>query len=89
MKEQQKHLERVSAKIAPVILEFCSWLLERGLTTFHMEHLRKFVIKRVPEIAPDSPSRILRDLRLRGRLDYKIVSRKDSLYEILSVKSED
>ena len=32
-------------------------------------------------IAPDSPGRILRELRLNGRLDYVVLNRRQSLYQ--------
>ncbi|WP_316205751.1 hypothetical protein [Bradyrhizobium sp. SZCCHNS1012] len=76
---QSLELARVSAQIAGTILEFRSAL--HPLRSFHSEDLRRFVIERVPEIAPDSPSRILRDLRKKKLLDYKIIDRRASLYE--------
>jgi hypothetical protein len=76
---QSIELARVSAEIAGAILEFRSALAPAR--TFHCEDLRRFVIARHPSISPDSPSRILRDLRKKKLLDYKIISRNASLYE--------
>jgi hypothetical protein len=76
---QSLELARVSAEIAGSILEFRSALAP--MRTFHSEDLRKFVIERHPHIAPDSPSRILRNLRKKKLLDYKIIDRNASLYE--------
>ncbi|MET0653678.1 MAG: hypothetical protein ABWY63_14300 [Hyphomicrobiaceae bacterium] len=69
---------RVFTRIAPVILTFRA---ERGFNTFHAEELRDYVIERLPDIAPDSPGRILRELRLLGRLDYVVINRRQSLYQ--------
>jgi hypothetical protein len=69
---------RVYSKIAPIIMEFYE---DHAGTAFHAEDLRTFVRDRAPEIAPDSPGRILRALRLEGRLDYVVLNRRDSLYQ--------
>jgi len=69
---------RVYSRIAPIIMEFYR---EYTGATFHMEDLRRYVISRAPEIAPDSPSRILRELRLENRLNYVVLSRYESLYQ--------
>jgi hypothetical protein len=84
--EQEENLERVSKQIGDAILEFCR--TRAANPRFHIDELRQFVAARVP-IAPDSPGRILRQLRQRGDLDYTIVSRKDSLYELTRVATSD
>lgn len=70
--------DRVYGRIAPIILEFY-----RGHAgqMFRMEQLRRYVISRVPEIAPDSTSRILRELRLENRINYVVLNRRQSLYQ--------
>lgn len=73
--------ERVYQRIAPIILGFHATNSDRD---FHIEELRRFVRDQVPEIAPDSPGRILRELRLQGRLDYTVVNRRQSLYRFVS-----
>jgi hypothetical protein len=83
MTEQADNIERVSAKIGRVILEFC-----RGKATgtpFTADDLRRYVYARVSNTAPGSPDRILRDLRQRGLLDYEVLSRKNSTYRLLGV----
>ena len=50
---------------------------------FHMEELVAYVQARVADIAPGSPCRIQRDMRARGELNYKVVSRKNSHYRVL------
>lgn len=76
--------QRVFSRIAPLIMEF------RGTReVFHAEELRDFVRDRVPETAPDSPGRILRELRLRGWLDYQVVNRHQSLYQFIAPEQEE
>lgn len=76
--------QRVFSRIAPLIMEF------RGTCeVFHAEELRNFVRKRVPETAPGSPDRILRELRLRGWLDYQVVNRHQSLYQFIAPEEEE
>ena len=70
--------ERVFARIAPLIMDFHE-LHAGGL--FHAEELRRFVLEAAPEIAPASPDRILRELRLIGKLDYVVINRRQSLYQ--------
>lgn len=69
---------RVYAKIAPLVWEF---YLDNAGAAFHAEELRTFVRDRAPEIAPDSPGRILREMRLQGRLHYVVINRRSSLYQ--------
>lgn len=68
--------QRVFSRIAPIIMNF-----RQQCSTFHAEQLRDYVIAQAPDIAPDSPGRILRELRLRGKLNYVVVNRRQSLYE--------
>ena len=48
---------------------------------FHAEELRRCVLIYEPEIAPDSPGRILRLLRQEGKLNYVVINRRNSLYQ--------
>lgn len=75
--EQQEHLERVSSRIARAILEFC-----KSHRRFHADELRRHVIRETGITAPASADRILRDLRQQRRLDYIVVNRRESLYEV-------
>jgi hypothetical protein len=86
--EQKIELERVYDRIAPLIEEFhrartSSILSSNG--TFHVEELRRFVLDEIPGIAPDSPGRILRAMRLEGLLDYVVLNRRASLYQFRPV----
>src|SRR5215467_13167809 len=79
---QAEHLERVSERIAPVVIRYCT-----EHPRFHADELRRYVLHETGLIAPGSADRILRDLRLRlrGVIDYRVVSRRESLYEVLRV----
>lgn len=72
-------LARVSERISAAVLEFC------GRTSrFHMTELVAFVRDRVGTVAPDSASRILRQLRRAGKVRYRVVDRSASLYQIVT-----
>ena len=74
---------RVFARIAPIVMLF---RYENPDGLFHIEDLREYVIEREPGIAPDSPGRILRELRLQGRLNYVVLNRRQSLYQFRPVE---
>lgn len=71
--------ERVYSRIAPIIMDFARAFVGQQ---FHADDLRRYVIGTMPEVAPDSPGRILRELRLEGRLDYVVLNRRLSLYQL-------
>jgi len=78
---------RVRSRIGALILEFCSERLKHFEGTFFMEELRIYVDRKLAGcIAPDSPGRILRQLRQQGLLNYKVVSRRQSLYQVVPVE---
>lgn len=74
-------LERVKSKIGNEVLAFCRWKMQRVSLNFTMADLAQWVRSQLG-VAPDSPGRILRDLRQRGHVRYTVLSRKDSLYRI-------
>jgi hypothetical protein len=73
------HLDRVTERIGAAVLEFCR---HRVGARFHMDELCAFVQLR-EHAAPDSPSRILRYLRARRLVGYKVINRRESLYWVL------
>jgi hypothetical protein len=79
--EQQENLERVTSRLGLSILAFC-----RQRREFHMEDLRDHLREQALTFAPDSPSRILRELRLRGAVHYVITNRRQSAYRVMSVR---
>jgi hypothetical protein len=46
----------------------------------------KTFVRPILNVAPDSPSRILRELRKQGRVDYIVVNRAASLYRVVAVR---
>ncbi len=78
MTQQSLNLRRVSWRIAQLVYAFCQLHNE-----FHMADLVRFVLVSEPDTAPDSPSRILRDLRRKGLISYEVVSRSASLYRMV------
>jgi len=80
MSEQEVELTRVRDRIQQFIRVFFK---EQGIKgQFHAEDLRRFIRKHDPVIAPGSPDRVLRDMRQRGQLDYRVINRHQSLYQI-------
>jgi hypothetical protein len=82
MGEQDLHLVRVRDRIGKVILLFCRARIDLGAPEFRMQDLVEFVREAIPFVAPDSASRILRDLRQRGEVACTLISRRGSLYRI-------
>ena len=79
--EQHDNLDRVASKLSRPILAFC-----RQHEDFHMEDLRAYLTALCCDFAPDSPSRILRQLRLQGAVDYEVTNRRQSAYRVTSVR---
>jgi len=71
-------LGRVEARLAEAIKEY----IIRPGQRFHLADLTEWVRAKVGNCAPDSPARILRHLRSSGELNYRCVSRANSLYEV-------
>jgi hypothetical protein len=83
---QEEELERVSLRISASILAFYQ---ERGLESFfRADDLREWVSQEVGPIAPGSADRIMRDLRQKRLINYKVVSRSESLYQIKPIRPE-
>lgn len=80
--EQREHLDRVSSRIGAAVLEFC--LAHRQ---FRAGELHRHVERATGVSAPASADRILRSLRQRHVVDYRVVSRRESLYEVLEVRA--
>ena len=82
--EQTENLERVSTKIARYVCEFVAIRLEYS-QPFTADELRGFVERRNKTIAPASTDRILREQRQKGNINYRVLNRRQSLYEPLPV----
>jgi hypothetical protein len=81
--EQQENLERVSSRIERAVMQFC-----REHRSFHADDLRRYVINETGITAPASADRILRLLRQQKKLNYRVVDRRASLYEVLWVQGD-
>lgn len=79
--EQERQVKRVRGKIHLAILGF--FHRRRPGDVFTAPELHRVIREKHPSLAPDSPGRIMRLLRAEGLINYRVVSRKDSLYEIL------
>jgi len=76
--EQEENLARVRSRIAVSVVRF---LLRHQI--FHAEDLHAAVERDTGRAAPASADRVLRDLRARHVIDYRVINRKQSLYEVL------
>lgn len=78
--EQEKQLQRVKGKMAAAIRRF--WNTLRPGDQFHSAQLHEFVKAEIPNSAPASAERILRDMRanIDELIDYECVNRRQSLY---------
>lgn len=79
-KEQARELARVEKGIALDVLAFC-----RLHRTFRADDLRAYVVAQGGR-APGSPDRILRQLRSRGLVSYRVTDRAASMYEVIHVR---
>lgn len=75
--------QRVAQRIGPAILDFVA-----RHDQFTAAELRAYVGRVVGDTAPASADRILRLMRQRGELDYRVVSRRQSLYKVLPVAAQ-
>jgi hypothetical protein len=82
---QAANLQRVTDNIGDIVWRFCHRRWYFGCS-FVMADLVAHVTAMMPLIAPDSPSRILRELRKQGRVDYIVVNRAASLYRVVAVR---
>lgn len=83
IEEHVENLERVSSRIEWAIIDFC-----KEHATFHADELRQAVTRVTGIAAPASADRILRLLRQKGVVNYEVVSRRESLYRVISVNVE-
>jgi hypothetical protein len=83
METHAQNLERVSLRIAAAVHRFFRLVLDRSSHRFHADDLRRYVIAQTGIAAPASADRVLRHLRQTRQLDYRLVSRRESLYEAL------
>jgi hypothetical protein len=78
------NLRRVADAIGASVVAFVEARLRLGVPEFTMTDLHQYVAAH-HTTAPDSAGRILRDLKQRGRVNYVLVSRRQSRYRALAV----
>jgi len=84
--DQYLNLERVSDRIGYLVVRF----LENRLATnpiFHASDLCRYVWG-FEECAPESPGRIMRKLRLDGRVEVEVIDRSRAQYRVTAIYSE-
>lgn len=92
--DNSAHLERVSSRIGEAIMGFCRdrlWVRDQcgaASGTFRVDDLRRWVALYAGPVAPASPDRVLRQLRKDGKVEYRVVDRAKSLYEVVSVTEQ-
>ena len=83
--EQDSELERVSERIAAVVIDFFN---EHGPGyEFNLHEITLYVMQKVV-CSPTSPYRVMADLRKKDRLNYIVMSRKESLYRMTAIAEE-
>lgn len=82
VEEQVENLERVASRTERAIIDFC-----KRYDLFHADELRQAVIRETGIAAPASTDRILRLLRQKGVVIYEVISRRESLYRVISVNT--
>jgi hypothetical protein len=81
---QTANLDRVKNNIGVHVRAFVKLRWDTDQKRFAMRELHDYIFQQT-QTAPASPDRILRQLRLDGEFDYRVVNRKESLYEITAV----
>ena len=69
---------RVYSKLSPIVQDYHD---RHAGSRFHSQGLLQFVQQFEPNVAPESVTRCLRQMRERGKLDYVVLSRRRSLYQ--------
>lgn len=72
----------MSDSLTTVVSEFCAGHLGE---TVKGNMLYAYVVQRFPDIAPDTPARIMRGLRDRGLVSYVVPNKRKSEYIIREV----
>jgi len=80
-----EQLNRVEKTIAQVVTDFVTAHIGKE---FRGAELKNKVALEIgfTKAAPSSPDRVMRDLRQRGKINYKLVNRAKSLYLGLAVE---
>lgn len=83
--EQSDELDRVSERIAAVVIDYFN---EHGPGyEFTLHEITLYVMQKVV-CSPTSPYRVMADLRKKDQLNYVVLSRKESLYRMTTVTED-
>jgi len=82
---QNVELSMVTTSIKHLVFSFLKECWLSGQHVFVMRELHDYILNKA-SIAPGSPDRVLRQLRLNGDCDYKVLNRSMSTYEILGCR---
>jgi len=74
--DQIKNMDRVKSKLTKPIFDFC-----KEHKYFKMSELAAHCMKE-RNCSPDSPSRIFREMKRMGVLNYVVISRANSFYKV-------
>lgn len=83
MNEQEQQLKRVFSSAAEAVKQFITERLADTETkgAFTADQLRNYVQNNITgRISPSSSDRVLRELRIKGVIDYLVLNRGKSLY---------
>lgn len=79
---QRRSLERVAGSLGHVIIAVVELRLRERRTVLHMEDLVADV-RKLRAAKESSVDRVFRDLRQEGSINYRLLNRDASLYELL------
>ena len=82
MNEQEDNLDRVKNAIGDQVEAFIKDRWASGKLMFFIKELHDYIAARL-EIAPASPQRILQQLRLEGKINYVVLDRRASKYQVV------
>lgn len=82
----RESLHRVRSAISARVLAF--FAARQPGDRFHIGDLTQFVQAAHTTIAPDSPRRIMSELKTDGLLNYNLISRSASLYEVAEIPAQ-
>ncbi len=80
--QQPIELARVTGRIGEHVLAFVESRLASGNHTFFIRDLHDWIVA-ATQTAPASPDRILRQLRMQGLCNYRVLDRRKSFYELI------
>lgn len=69
-------------RIEKSIIDFAFNRILTGRPVFYARDLESYIKFKHPDVAPATPCRILRKLRLDNKIGYKMLNRGESLYQM-------